>query len=136
MQIMWIDDDVVNSDAQQEFLTECGFIVEVIDNVDDAWARLSSKKDLPDGIILDIMMGTGDLLKGEPTKGGLTTGQHFLMKMESAGMLDKIKVIIYTIVADTDAKAEVDRLGVKYYRKQSHPGRRLVNIAISEFGEP
>lgn len=135
MKIVWIDDDVANLVPQQELLRQRGYVVEVIDNVDDAWVRVTSD-DPPDYVILDIMMATGRLLRGQPTKGGLTAGTHFLKKLEESGKLSRIKLIIYSIVADPDTIAEADRLGISFYKKQSAPGRRLVDVVATEFGDP
>lgn len=133
MLILWIDDDVANLEAQQEYLADEGFVVEVIDNLDDAWHRLTSEAaPFPDVIILDVMMATGKLLIDEETKGGLTSGANFLRKLHTSGLQQRTRVVVYTIVADLDAKDMVEQLGVPFVRKQSAPGKRIVELIKRE----
>lgn len=133
MKLLWIDDDVANLDAQQRYLERAGFNVEALDNVDDAWARIQ-RGDAP-AIILDIMMATGKLLKDTPTDGGLITGEQFLLRLRDQGKLKGLKIIIYTITNNESSRKLAEELGIRFYTKQSDPGKALAEIAKREFLE-
>lgn len=136
MKLVWVDDDGELLEHQIPALERAGFSVDVVSDVDAAYRYLRDKSGRYDGVILDIMMGTGDLLLGEDTNGGMTTGHQFLKRLLSEGILGKAKVIAYSIVEDPAVKSAVEALGVRFFKKQAYPGYALRSLAIQEFGKP
>jgi DNA-binding response OmpR family regulator len=136
VRLLWIDDDGNLLRSQIRRLTEKGYKVSVASNVDAAWEILHSTADETNGIILDIMMGTGELLHHENTKGGLITGEHFLRRLREEETLSGVKVIIYTVTDNDSTKDYASEIGVSYYSKQDYPGKALVDIVVREFGAP
>ncbi len=101
--IIFIDDEPHYIKAYVQAFELSGFIVKVVNTVDDAWQILQS--DIHDilAIIVDIMMPPGKLLENERTHQGLRTGVVFIEKLRNLD--EKIPVIVLT-------NAEKSELGV------------------------
>lgn len=91
---IFIDDEPHFISAFVQAFEITGFTVNVIDNVDDAWEKISSMLDDIDAVILDIMMPPGNLFTIEETKNGLHTGFVFIEKM--AELDERIPIIVLT----------------------------------------
>ena len=127
MKVLWIDDDGDLLDVQINQLADEGIDVTVAQDVDTAWKHLVELKE-PTLVILDIMMGTGSLLKNQNTNGGISTGERFLEKMEDAGMLQLHRVMVYTIMDSASINDLTQRLNVPYYLKTDHSGKAIVKL--------
>ena len=136
MTILWIDDDVNNLDIQIDALRKHGYGVEPFSDVDRAWRRIIEANGAPLCVIMDVMMGTGDLLLNRPTNGGLRTGEQFLRLLKEKQMLASLKVFVFTITSNPSTHELCTELGINFHRKTDYPGKRIVELAIQEFGEP
>lgn len=129
--IVWVDDDLLSMDSQIIRLRGAGFDVTQITSVDEAYKHLSDRDFSADLVILDIMMATGETLVGEETNGGLKTGVAFVEKLSREGLLERLKIIFYTIT-DGDEMRQVGRkYGIQGYKKQNYPGKAIVELVRS-----
>ncbi|MGE3915177.1 MAG: hypothetical protein AB7F78_05705 [Hyphomicrobiaceae bacterium] len=135
MRIVWLDDDGELLENAVVALRRAGYVVDMLTNVGDAWKFLEENAPTIDGLILDIMMATGELLSEENTNGGMRAGAVFLRKFLQNSATSGIKVFVYTIVEDEAVRTAVSDLKIKYFRKQSYPGQAIVQLVREEFGE-
>ena len=134
--LLWVDDDGSLLDRQIEWLTRVGFEVQVAPTVDHAWALLTDKQVKFDGVILDMMMGTGALLASAETMGGLRTGQIFLQRLTDHGLLNNKTAFIYTASDNQEIKDFCTSINVPLYSKLEYPGKAIALIAVEVFGRP
>ena len=136
MTILWIDDDGVLLESQKRQISDAGYQLSVVQTVDEAWKVLNAPGATFKGIILDVMMATGALLKDSETNGGLLTGERFLEEMNKAGLLTRHPIFIYTITQNPSTNELARQYNISCYRKHSYPGKQLVKLIDKHFGKP
>lgn len=122
--IIFIDDEPEYIAPFTEALRFTGFNVQVISNVDSAWATITEKKQDVDAVILDIMMPPGRLLEGQDTKEGLRTGLRFLEMMKD---LDEQIPVICLTNADTRSLPAISHANHLVFEKKDIDPWQLVD---------
>jgi CheY-like chemotaxis protein len=105
--IMIVEDDPFVMDIYQTKLEQAGFDVALAGNGQEALTKLEKEKELPDLILLDIIMPYMD-------------GLEFL---KEAGKNEKLKEIPVILLTNLSQKEEIDeglKLGAKDYLIKSH----------------
>lgn len=105
--IMIVEDDSFVMDIYQTKLTQSGFDVVLAVNGLEAMKKLEKEKNLPDMILLDIIMPYMD-------------GLEFLKKIKEDERLKKIVVILLTNLSQKEEIDEGMRLGAADYLIKSH----------------
>jgi len=124
--ILIIDDDIDLVEAMRLTLEEAGF--DVIDAQDGDRGILRIKKDRPDLIILDIMMGTQD------------EGFHVAYKIRSDKETADLPIIMLTAVGQEtcfhfDKEADEDFLPVNEFIEKPVAPDRLVELVKTNLGQ-
>ncbi len=122
--IIFIDDEPEYITPFTEAFRFSGFQVNVISNVDAAWATIVENLEDVDAVILDIMMPPGRLFEDQDTKEGLRTGLRFLEKMR--GLDERIPVICLTNT-DTRSLPEISHANHFIYEKKDVNPWQLVD---------
>jgi CheY-like chemotaxis protein len=93
--ILLIDEEQRRMRATVDYLKELGYIVNILDNVDDADHFIEKHKNDIQAIILDIMMPWGNIFSSEQTEVGIITGAVFFERLRNKHHYNG-PVIIYT----------------------------------------
>ncbi|MBS1959850.1 MAG: response regulator [Bdellovibrionales bacterium] len=101
--ILIVDDDASIRDVMEEVLLSEGFDVDVAENGQDAIDRLQKALNLPDLILVDLMM---------PVKDGV----GFLKDQQNIPRLKTIPSVIMT--ADGQIESKIRELGIKDFLKK------------------
>jgi len=131
--IIWVDDDVYLLRPQHQFLSEAGYEVEMVPDVDEAWEIIRENKDGSVNAIIDIMMNPGILFQNENHNYGLRTGVLFAKKLKDCNFSKRVRFFVFTHCSDNVIEREVKQLGVSFYSKQDYRGSKVVEIVNSEF---
>jgi DNA-binding NarL/FixJ family response regulator len=108
--ILWVDDDLYFYKSFEEELAET-FDIEIVRNADDFWKKLiGSSPAYYSGIIMDIILPFGDMVKPEQAEGGLKTGIALVEMIKKTELYKDVPIVIFTI---RDA-SDVDDIGKKY----------------------
>jgi CheY-like chemotaxis protein len=105
--IMIVEDDSFVMDIYQTKLEQSGFNVMLAENGLEALKKLEKEKELPDLILLDIIMPYMD-------------GLEFLRKTRENDGLKKIPIILLTNLSQKEEIEEGMRLGASDYLIKSH----------------
>lgn len=108
--ILWVDDDLFYYKSFEEELAE-GFDVEIVRNADEFWKALTAHPPIYyAGIIIDIILPYGEMVKPDQAEGGLNTGIALIEMVKKTKAYKDIPMVIFTI---RDA-SDVDDVGKKY----------------------
>lgn len=110
--ILFIDDELLEIEPYKTLLEMEGFLVEVIENPEEALTIITEKIDSYDLLILDIMMKCGKYDLKE-TRYGRRTGLKVLEEIRN--ITAKLPIIILTVVEDPILKKEAERFGINFY---------------------
>lgn len=130
--ILYIDDEPWFVEPLVDTLREEGYTVELATNGSEAVNRLRQEGDLPNLVVLDVIMPTGGEI--HDTNGGRRTGLkvHELMRKQ---MGLKVPIIFLTVVDDPGVEREIETLeksfGIKefgYLVKPVLPTELLENV--------
>ncbi len=102
--ILFVDDDPLRAKHYTEELEVDGYEVSLQTRVDDAWKYFEANRDRIEFLVLDIMMPSGELLAGEDTDSGFTTGFFFYKKIRLQAL--DLPVIILTNVNEAEVPEE------------------------------
>lgn len=69
--ILWVDDDPIINLAHRDVLESDGYVVTVVRNPDEMWVALHETPDGFSGIIMDVLMPTGETVDIAQAEGGL-----------------------------------------------------------------
>ena len=131
--ILWIDDDHDLLRSQRMNLTEDGYNVFIEPDVDKALSIISGSREKLCGIILDVMMNPGKILKNKNHHGGLKTGLVFLEYLNEENLLQGLKVFVFTHRIDSEMSEDIQKMDVHYHLKQDHKGKKIVDLVKKEF---
>lgn len=134
--VIWVDDDNELIRPQSVSLADRGYEIDVIPDVDVAIASIKHNRSSVLGVILDVMMNPGVELRSEPHMGGLVTGLVLFRYLRRCQLCPPIKAFVFTHRHDPQARHELEKLGVSYYKKQHYKGRALCDLVEKEFGPP
>lgn len=135
--ILWIDDDLDLLRPQRLNLIDLGYNVLIESNIDHAMAKIDTDREQIRGLIIDLMMNPGALLRSRGHQGGLRTGLFFVEYLSKERRIDNLRMFVFTHRFDPEA-AEKLRLqfGIGYFQKQDYKGAAIVELVQSEFGPP
>ena len=116
--ILWIDDDVNNSELQTEKfeLEKNDFIVVGKETPDAGFEVLKTDTNFR-CIIVDISMPRGKNISFEEARGGMRTGLIILKRLLADTRLNNIKKIVYTVIDDGEIIKECENKNVLYIKK-------------------
>jgi len=135
-QIIWIDDDIELLRPQVRNLTDYGYEIAIEPDVDVALRIVQSEMDHVGGVILDVMMNPGKILRERAHQGGLKTGLMLLEYLSESDTLRKIKIFILTHRHCPESQDAARRLGISYHQKQDFKGSQICSLVEREFGAP
>ena len=131
--IIWVDDDNDLIQPQSEYLQENGYHVVIVPDVDQAIDIISRSRSLIYGIILDVMMNPGTILRNEPHNGGLTTGLALFYYLREQHICPPVRAFIFTHRSDPEAANELAAFGISYHQKQHYKGKAICALVEREF---
>lgn len=134
--IIWVDDDNDLIRPQSSSLLDCGYLVDVVPDVDAAIAMIKSSYPELIGIILDVMMNPGKELRDEQHMGGLVTGLVLYRYLNQKNLCPPLKAFVFSHRHDPKARTNLQKMGVNYYQKQHYKGRAICDLVKQEFGVP
>jgi len=115
--ILWVDDDselVLESFFDE--LRDAGFEILPAKNPDEMWDCLIAGP--IEGIIMDIMLPTGDSVDLSSSKMGILTGLRLLEKIYAEEQYQNIPSIIFTILNDQEVQDWANDNNIPLLRKQ------------------
>lgn len=134
--IVWIDDDKELLSQQRKALENRGYEVHQFVDVDAAIDFLKAKSDGILGVIVDVMMSPGRILRDRVDDGGLTTGLalvHYCLDQKLLKVDSSPRAIIFSYRADPMAAENMQKLGVGYFQKQDFMGRAICDLVSEQF---
>ena len=134
--LVWVDDDHDLISPQSNALQDCGYIVDVVPDVDKAIAVIKKNCMQLRGIILDVMMNPGVTFRKENHVGGLLTGLILFKYLRTESLCPPLKAFVFSHRFDPDAKDQLSKFGVNYYQKQYYKGKSICDLVKAEFGSP
>ena len=131
--VLWIDDDLFYYKSFEEELSQ-SFEIDIRRNADEFWKALTGHD--PNhycGIIMDIILPYGDIIKAEKAEGGLKTGIALVDMVKHTELYKTIPIVIFTI---RDA-SDVDEIGRKYdipvFRKSQARIEEFIDTILERF---
>ena len=122
--ILLIDDDILPMKYYLHAFEKSGFKTVQHTNPDEALEFIQKNEGYISGIILDIMMPTGDKYNKSDANQGLTTG--ILLFKDIKKQYPKIPIIIFTNVKN---KETLSKIKSKYiFHKMEEPPFKLLSI--------
>lgn len=103
--VLWVDDDFTLLDGAAQRLRENGIKVVIEPSIDEAERIVRERKEQIRGIILDLMMDPGVLLREAKHDSGFLTGFRFADYLWQSGHLTDLRVFFFT---------NKDAVGTKY----------------------
>lgn len=126
--LLWVDDDIEGS--LKPFLDEMedsGYIVIRARTPEEMWNQLSKNEKKIQGIIMDIMLPTGDKIKSGDAQMGVTTGLVLLELLKSKHKYSDIPILIFTILNNQKVFDWAKKYSVPMLRKQETFPEELVD---------
>ena len=127
--VLWVDDDRFFLMRSIERFERAGIRCEFVSETDAAYARIREDGKNIEGIILDIMMEPGDILKFMDHKAGFETGFVFYDMIREI-YTEASRVFFFT---NKDSKRRTYR-GVPIYSKFEHKSDKLIALVRRRFG--
>ncbi len=125
--ILWADDDLFYYKSFEEELHQT-FEIDICRNADEFWKALTEHEPTYySGIIMDIILPYGQIVKAERAESGLKTGLALVEMVKGTEPYMNIPIVIFTI---RDA-SDVDEIGHRY----NIPVFRKSQVRIDEFIE-
>lgn len=132
--LLWVDDDILASLRPfVEELQDNNYLIEFAKNPDEMWSIIKNKKNEINGIIMDIMMPTGSSVNSAEAEMGLSTGLVLLKQIKEDESLNKIPILIFTIIDKEEVYSWANKYGVEILKKQEILPFELVE-KINEIG--
>lgn len=112
-------------------LTAMQWNVEAVESVDHAFEIL--QKDIVSrGVLLDVMMDAGELLKDSDHRGGLWTGLRFIERGLERELFTEKNIVVLTNSGDRILRNHVESIGVRFENKIDFMGYKSLNKLISD----
>jgi len=130
--VLWVDDDseyTLISFIHE--LQEKGFTVIVANNPDKMWEVLNEYGEKITGIIMDVMMPTGNSISSEAAQKGTQTGLRLIENIRAVSRYTHLPFLIFTIRSEQEIFQWAQRNSVKAIRKQETLPSELVNEIIA-----
>ena len=122
--ILFIEDELRQTDSFHEEFRVCGYEVALAKTVDDALLFLKQNVTAIQVVVLDIMMSPGELLKDADTDRGLRTGVKMFEKIREE--FPAVPIVIFTNVTDVGVKEFFNARNVPYLHKSNYDPDELV----------
>ena len=131
--LLWVDDDISASlDAFSDELKEAGYNIIGAKTPEEMWDKLKSNN--INGIILDIMMPTGEKITKEESQMGVKTGFVLAKKLrDEKSEYKNIPLIIFTILNDSDISLWASENNIPFLVKQYTLPHELLEV-MEKFG--
>jgi ActR/RegA family two-component response regulator len=133
-QLLWIDDDQgMLLLTQKENLIDAGYEVKIEPDVDKVIKKLNNNTANYYGIIIDLMMNSGSVLREKDHRGGMYTGLILVKYLFDGGVIPTDRVIILTHCLDQYCVDQARELKIKCYSKQDYMGTKIVDLIGEAF---
>jgi CheY-like chemotaxis protein len=138
--ILWVDDDIFSSlNPHIDELEDYGYKVLKADSLEEMWSHIDDNNTDIYLIIMDIMMPTGPqsqdtnnrVININKAKGGILTGLRVLEDLNTKGLLNNKKVLIFTILGEQEITEWSKKNKVKSMRKQETTPFKLLDTIKS-----
>jgi len=125
--ILWADDDLFYYKSFEEELAQT-FEIDIQRNADFFWkALVGHEPSYYSGIIMDIILPYGEIVRAEKAESGLKTGLALVEMVKHAEAYKNIPIVIFTIRDAGDVDEVGQRYGIPVFRKSQ--------VRIDEFVE-
>jgi len=117
--ILWVDDDLqITLKPFMDEVREDGYELFMVQNPDEMWKILETRRTEIDAIIMDIMLPTGNTVDSAEARMGVITGLLILKKLKQNDDYSSIPVIIFTILSDQEVMEWAKKNNITYLQKQ------------------
>ncbi|MFA6449770.1 MAG: hypothetical protein WCX65_09895 [bacterium] len=115
--ILWVDDDLsLTLKSFMDELKENGYEIIMVTNPDDISDKFAQYNIT--GIIMDIMLPTGQSISNEDSKMGILTGLEILKKLKEDKTTSQIPIVIFTILSNQDVSTWARVNNIKLLKKE------------------